>query len=69
MMDLLSSGDVAVRHIVAFNTVNIKHTIEVSDSVVSLTEVVGKYLVICATIGGVFGLARSYFQYSTRSKN
>lgn len=67
-MDLLSSGDVAVRHIVAFNTVNIKHTIEVSDSIFSLTKVIGKYFVIVAAIWGGVSLSKSLLQYNTRSK-
>jgi len=65
-MDFLSSGDVAVRHIVAFNTVNIKHTIELSDSVISLTKVVGKYLTIVVAVWAGVSLSKSFLE--TRRK-
>lgn len=67
-MDLLSSGDVAVRHIVAFNTFNIKHTIEVSDSVISLTKVVGKYLAIIVGVWAGVSVSRSFLEFHRRSR-
>ena len=58
-----SSGDVAVRHLVAFNSVNLKHTIEFSESTILVVREIKKCVVAVAVAWAAVSVFRGFFDF------
>lgn len=59
----ISSGDVAVRHLVAFKSLNLQHTFDCSPSVVSLVREVKHCIYGIAGVWAAVAAFRSWLDY------
>jgi hypothetical protein len=59
-----TTGDVAVRHVVAFSApINIKHTIDFTPETVQISKVVRNCVIAVAVAWAGVSLWRSWFEY------
>lgn len=63
-----SSGDVAVRHLVAINSVNLKHTIEFSDSTILVVKEIKKCVVAVVIAWAAVSVFRGLFDFWATSR-